>query len=223
MKKILALILAAMMLLLTAVACAPADDDTNAGDTTEATETTTEATEETTEAPAAELAYGSALELLTQVLDGYNATASEETKLYVAGGNINNFDTTSMDGPAKFVPLADSDYTDNLGYPEAEASKIDDAASMFNMMNVNVFNCYTLHFTEGTDVDATIESLKANILAKQWVCGAPEKLVIVKIPGDYILAVWGAVQFGGVVDPFVASISSSVAGAEIVVEHSFEA
>ena len=215
MKKILALILAAMTLL-SLVACGPVPNETE-------TDVNNETNVETEATPAPELSYKSALELLNQIFNGYNAGATEESKLYVAGGNINNFETTSMEGPAKFVALADEDYDQNLGYPAADASKIDDAASMFNMMNVNVFNCYTVHFANSGDVDAMVEAIKSNILARQWVCGAPEKLVIVKVPGDYLVVVWGAVQFGGIVDPFVASIANSVEGASTVVEHTFEA
>lgn len=205
MKKLLAILLAAMMLL-SLVAC---------GGNTE--------NESETEAPAVELSYKSALELLEKLMNGYNAGAAEEAKLYVAGGNINNFETTNMEGPAKFVSLEDEDYNANLGYPAADVAKIDDAASMFNMMNTNVFNCYAVHFTNSGDVDAMAETLKTNILARQWICGSPEKLVIVKVPGDYLVVVWGAVQFGGIVDPFVASFATSVEGAVTVVEHTFEA
>lgn len=209
MKKILALILAAMMLL-SLVAC---------GNTTE-TETETEIQTETeTETEAVvELPYKSATELLNLVFTTYNAGATEETMLYVAGGNINNFETTSMEGPAKFVPLANEDYDQNLGYPVAEVSKIVEAASMFNMMNANMFNCYTVQFAEGTDVNAVAEAIKTNVLARRWMCGAPEKLVIVKFPGDCLLVVWGVVQFGGIVDPFVASLSGIVEGVETLVE-----
>lgn len=209
MKKILALILAAMMLL-SLVAC---------GNTTE-TETETEIQTETeTETEAVvELPYKSATELLNLVFTTYNAGATEETMLYVAGGNINNFETTSMEGPAKFVPLANEDYDQNLGYPVAEVSKIVEAASMFNMMNANMFNCYTVQFAEGTDVNAVAEAIKTNVLARRWMCGAPEKLAIVKFPGDYLLVVWGVVQFGGIVDPFVASLSGVVEGVETLVE-----
>ena len=92
---------------------------------------------------------------------------------------------------------------------------------MFNMMNTNVFNSYAVQFKAGTDVDAAIEAIKANILARQWICGSPEKLVIVKMPGNCIVAVWGAVQFGGIVDPYAASIATLVEGTTTVVEHSF--
>ena len=219
MKKLIALTLALLMLTMSFVACNKTETP---AETTEAVENNqTEApVEETTEA-VVELPYANALELLNIIFNGYNATATEDTMLYVAGGNINNFETTSMEGPAAFVALADEDYDQNLGIPASEVAKIESAASMFNMMNTNVFNSFAVQFKDGTDVDASIEAIKANILARQWICGSPEKLVIVKMPGNCIVAVWGAVQFGGIVDPYAASIATLVEGTTTVVEHSF--
>ena len=224
MKKIIALILAMLMLATGLVACTDGNDeipaDTTANEDISTTPEEDVTTDEITE-PVVELPYSSAVELLQIVFDGYNATATDETKLYVGGGNINNFDTVNPEGPAAFVALADSDYNDNLGIPESEVSKIASAASMFNLMNTNNFNCYTIQFAAGTDVDASINAIKENILGRQWICGSPEKLVIVKLPGDYILVVWGAVNYGGVVDPFVASVATLVDGAATAVEHTF--
>ncbi len=224
MKKIIALTLALLMLTMSFVACT---DNGNTDVTTEAENNETNApvadqtTEEATEAPVV-LPYANAAELLQIIFDGYNAAqATDETKLWVGGGNINNFDTVNPEGPAAFVALADEDYDQNLAVPTSEVAKIASAASMFNLMNTNNFNCYTIQFNAGTDVDATIEAIKANILARQWICGSPEKLVIVKMPGDCILVVWGAVQFGGIVDPFAASIPSIIEGATVAVEHTF--
>jgi hypothetical protein len=199
------------------------------------TETTTESVENNqTEAPAGdttveetteavvELPYKSAIELLQIIFEKYNAAqATDDTKLWVGGGNINNFDTVNPEGPAAFVALADEDYDQNLAIPASEVAKIESAASMFNLMNTNNFNCFTVQFKAGTDVDATIEVIKENILARRWICGAPEKLVITKMPGDCILVVWGAVSFGGIVDPFAASIPTLVEGTTVAVEHTF--
>ena len=219
MKRIIALTLALMMLTMSFVACNKTETPAETTESVENNQTGAPVVEETE--AAVELPYANALELINIVFNGYNATATEDTMLYVAGGNINNFETTSMEGPAAFIALADSDYNDNLGIPESEASKIASAASMFNMMNTNVFNSFAVQFKDGTDVDASIEAIKANILSRQWICGAPEKLVIVKMPGDCILVVWGAVNYGGIVDPFAASIPTLVEGATIVVEHTF--
>ena len=227
MKKLLALTIALLMLTMSFVACGNnndnADDTTTTAGNNDAVTTpadTTAAPEDTTTA-APELAYGNALELLQIIFDKYNASATEETKLYVCGGNVNNFETANPEGPGAFIALENEDYNANLGFPAANADKIASAASMFNMMNANTFNCYTIQFTDGTDVDAMITALKDNILARQWICGSPEKLVIAKAPGNYIIVVWGVVEFGGIVDPVAQSFATSVEGASIVVEHSF--
>ena len=171
----------------------------------------------TTEKPF-EPSYKDSLELLNEVFNTYNASATEETMLYVAGGNIYNFDTVNPEGPAAFVALADTDYDENLGFPVAEVSKIENAAAMFNMMNTNTFNCYTVKLTSGTDVNALANTVKENILNRQWWCGMPEKLVIINCPGNYLLVVWGVVEFGGIVDPVVDSILATVEGSSIVVD-----
>ena len=221
MKKIIALTLALLMLTMSFVACNKTEPETTTEPTVEDTKAPETTVEETTEA-VVELPYKSAIELLNIIFNGYNAAqATDETKLWVGGGNINNFDTVNPEGPAAFVALADEDYDQNLAIPASEVAKIESAASMFNLMNTNNFNCFTVQFKAGTDVDATIEVIKANILARRWICGAPEKLVITKMPGDCILVVWGAVQFGGIVDPFAASIPTLVEGATVAVEHTF--
>ena len=219
MKRIIALTLALMMLTMSFVACNKTETPAETTESVENNQTGAPVVEETE--AAVELPYANALELLNIIFNGYNATATEDTMLYVAGGNINNFDTCSMEGPAAFVALADEDYDQNLGIPASEVAKIESAASMFNMMNTNVFNSYAVQFKAGTDVDAAIEAIKANVLARQWICGSPEKLVIVKMPGDCIVVVWGAVQFGGIVDPYAASISTLVEGTTTVVENNF--
>ena len=221
MKRLIALTLALLMLTMSFVACNKTEPETTTEPTVEDTKAPETTVEETTEA-VVELPYKSAIELLNIIFNGYNAAqATDDTKLWVGGGNINNFDTVNPEGPAAFVALADEDYDQNLAIPASEVAKIESAASMFNLMNTNNFNCFTFQFKAGTDVDATIEVIKANILARRWICGAPEKLVITKMPGDCILVVWGAVQFGGIVDPFAASIPTLVEGATVAVEHTF--
>ena len=221
MKKIIALTLALLMLTMSFVACNEGNTDVTTEAENNSTEAPVETTVEETEAPVV-LPYANAAELLQIIFDKYNAAqATDDTKLWVCGGNINNFETCNPEGPAAFVALEAEDYNANLGIPAAEADKIASAASMFNMMNANTFNCFTVQFKDGTDVDASINTIKENILARQWICGAPEKLVIAKAPGNCIIVVWGVVEFGGIVDPVAQSFATSVEGAEIVVEHNF--
>ncbi len=220
MKKLLALTLVFVMLF-TLVACGNAntpEDTSTPTDTSTPEGTSNPADTSTSETPVV-LPYTNAAELLQIVFDKYNAAQpTDDTMLWVCGGNVNNFDTCNPEGPAAFIPVDNEDYNANLGIPVAEADKIASAASMFNMMNANTFNCFSVQLNDGVDADAFIATLKDNILARQWICGSPDKLVIAKAPGNYIIAVWGVVEFGGLVDPVAESFSTNIEGAQIVVE-----
>ena len=205
-KKILYIALAAIAVIVAVIVVVFAGGNNTTNTTT------------TTQKPVEELSYKSSVELLTQILDSYNATAPEEEQLWLCGGNIFNFETTSWDSPAKFIALEDSDFDANLGYPTADVSKQDDAASMFNMQNANLFTSYAVHFKNSSDVDAMVNAIKDNILARLWECGRPEKLYIVKCPGDYLVVTWGVATYGGVVVPFANSIVNNIEGATIIVE-----
>lgn len=212
MKRILALTLAVLMLAMCFVACGKTEEKPNTDDQTNNGENTGDQNTE------AEPAYKSALELLTTIMNGYNATATEETMLYVVGGNMFNFETCNPEGPAEFVALADTDYNDNLGVAVEDVAKIDGAASMHNMMNANMFTSYALHVKADADIDALAESLKTNILARMWICGSPDKLVIAKAPGNYLIVTWGVSVDGGIVNPYTQSFATVVEGSSIVSE-----
>ncbi|MEE0968402.1 MAG: hypothetical protein U0M06_03395 [Clostridia bacterium] len=201
MKKILALILAAIMLF-AVVSCGNTNNDGKDNDTNG----TSNDTENNTE-----LAYNSPVELLTTIWNSF----SDDQKFPVGGGNTYNFDTMVDGAPGEFVALADSDYNANLGYPEADVSKIDGVASMFHMMNVNTFTMSAFHFINADDASAMVEVLKNNIASREWICGFPEKLVIMSAPGNYLIVMWGA---GDLIESFVTNTTEAVSGAKVVVD-----
>lgn len=200
MKRILALTLAVLMLAMCFVACGKTEDP-NTDDKNDTVEPD----------------YKSALELINKIFTGYNATATEETMLYVVGGNMFNFETCNPEGPAEFVALADTDYNENLGIAVEDVAKIEGAASMHNMMNANMFTSYVIKVKADADIDALATALKTNILARQWICGAPDKLVIAKAPGNYLIVTWGVSVDGGIVNPYTESFATVVPGSSIVV------
>ena len=201
MKKILSLT-AALLAVLMLASCSGTPNDETVGDTTAAADTTA----------APELAYKDAADLLTMIWNDFG----DDQKFYVGGGNTYNPETMVENAPAKFVALADTDYDANLGLPVAEVAKIDDAAAMFHGMNVNNFTCAAFHYTNSDDAAAAAEALKANILARQWMCGFPEKLVIITLPGNYVISMWGIGE--GCVDLFASKATTLIDGAQIVVD-----
>lgn len=186
MKKILAFILAAVMVLSLA-ACA--DKGSEGGATSPSGAQTNQPK--------------SALEILEKVWSKY----STDEKFPATGGSEKHM---KEDKPGKF-DVSDAEALDfELGFPKAQASEIDDAASLMHMLNQNNFSCGVYHVKDSGNVEALAGKIKENILARQWLCGFPEKLVILTV-GDYIVSVFGA---GELTDTFVAKLSAEYSSAK---------
>ena len=180
MKKIIAIALAAVMVLLFA-ACAKQNGENG---------TTT-----TSDAPKGQAQ--SALEILEKVWSKY----STDEKFPATGGSEKHM---KEDKPGKF-DVSDAEALDfELGFPKVQASEIDDAASLMHMLNQNNFSCGVYHVKDSRNVEALAGKIKENILARQWLCGFPEKLVILTV-GDYIVSVFGAKEL---TDTFTAKLSA---------------
>ena len=186
MKKILAFILAAVMVLSLA-ACADKGSEGGA----------TSPSGAQTDQPK------SALEILEKVWSKY----STDEKFPATGGSEKHM---KEDKPGKF-DVSDAEALDfELGFPKANASEIDDAASLMHMLNQNNFSCGVYHVKDSGNVETLAGKIKENILARQWLCGFPEKLVILTV-GDYIVSVFGA---GELTDTFVAKLSAEYSSAK---------
>ena len=186
MKKILALLLAAVMVLSLA-ACT--DKGSEGGATSPSGAQTNQ--------------HKSALEILEKVWSKYSA----DEKFPATGGSEKQM---KEDMPGKFdVSDAEALYFE-LGFPKAQASEIDDAASLMHMLNQNNFSCGVYHVKDSGNAEALAGKIKENILARQWLCGFPEKLVILTI-GDYIVSVFGA---GELTDTFIAKLSAEYSSAK---------
>ena len=165
MKKIIAFVLvAAMLLSFTACAQQPAEEGAAA---------------ETVE-------IASALELLNNVWAQY----ADDEKFAAAGGDASEENMT-MDAPGKFG-IEDASMLDvMLALPPSAAEKIDDAASLMHMMNANTFTCGAYHAAASEDVSPIVDEIVNNIGGRQWMCGFPEELLIMTV-GDYVISAFGA-------------------------------
>ncbi len=127
-----------------------------------------------------------ALEILEKVWSKY----STDDKFPATGGSEKHMKDNM---PGKF-DVSDAEALDfELGFPKAQASEIDDAASLMHMLNQNNFSCGVYHVKSSGNAETLAGKIKENILARQWLCGFPEKLVILNV-GDYIVSVFGAAE-----------------------------
>ncbi|MBC8611895.1 Uncharacterised protein [uncultured Ruminococcus sp.] len=150
-----------------------------------------------------------AVELLTAVWKGY----PEDNKFAAMGGDLSEENATT-DAPGKF-DLSDPTALDStLGFPSALVDKIDDAASLIHMMNANTFTCGTYHVKSSDDINNLAKAIKDNILQKQWMCGFPDKLIIVSV-GDYIVSFYGNNE---VLGTFQAQLTSTYPSSKVILE-----
>ena len=195
MKKMLAMLLATLMVL-SMVACGTTEPAENK-DTTP--ETTVAPTTEATEAPAV---AESALEILETVWAMFG-----EDQFYVIG----DFDAMVDGAPGK-VAVGNVDFlTGNLIVPAEQTANITDVASLIHGMNANTFTCAAYAVA---DAQAFATAMQTAIQGNQWMCGFPEKLMIAEV-GGYVVVAFG---HGDAVNPFQANLVEAYPTANILID-----
>ena len=150
------------------------------------------------------VAVDDALTILNAIWNTY----SDEEKFPAAGGDSEH----AVDGaPGSFdVSNADS-LSYLLTFPADDASLIDSAASLVHMMNLNTFTCGAFHVADANNVTRLADDLRTTIQAKHWMCGFPDKLVIVTV-GQSVLSVYGNEELVNTFrDKLLASYSAATA------------
>lgn len=143
------------------------------------------------------------LALLTAVWDSF----PEDERFPAAGGDMDN---VNMEGPGRFY-TADASLLDNvLGLPEQASGKIDDAASLTHMMNANSFTCGAFRLKDPGDASDVASAIKDNLLQRQWVCGFPDRLIILQAD-SYIVSFFGTEDF---VKPFREKLTDAFPSAK---------
>jgi hypothetical protein len=186
MKKLLALVLAAVMTL-SVVACGSTENN-NSGNN-------------------GNVAITDALEVLTTVWGTYG-----EADLFpVAGGDAEH---ANWEGPAKFDLAATEELEATYCVTADIAANVDDAATMMHAMMINNFALGVYHLTDSAKMDEFTSTLKTNLLEKQWMCGQPEKFIVITV-GEYVVAGYGLAQL---IDTFEAKLTESYSSATVVCE-----
>ena len=150
------------------------------------------------------------------ILNAIWNTYSDEEKFPAAGGDSEH----AVDGaPGSFdVSNADS-LSYLLTFPADDASLIDSAASLVHMMNMNTFTCGAFHVADANNVARLADDLRTTIQAKRWMCGFPDKLVIVTV-GQSVLSVYGNEEL---VNTFRDKLLASYAAATAVYDEAINA
>ena len=167
MKKIFALILAVTMILstLALVGCG----SNNAADN----------------ASSAAAAEVDVVDALKNIWDNYE----DENKFAAMGGGMANPVT---DGPGELSLDDTAEVNDKTGVPEDKITTIDKAATLIHMMNANTFSAAAVHAAESVKAEDVATTIGDNLKIRHWMCGIPEKHVIIKVGSNTIISAFGA-------------------------------
>ena len=149
-------------------------------------------------------------DLLTQVWNSY-----ADADKFAAGGG--DFDNIVMDAPGKYDVSKAEEMDATLGLPQSSAALVDDAASLMHMMNANTFTGGVYHVADTANQDALIDSLKDNIMSRQWICGFPDTLIIAKVGGEYVVSAFGNAE---IIETFKTNLKATFEMTDVVVEQS---
>ena len=190
MKKLIALLLAAMFVMSAFAACTGSNEPAG-----------TEGTTEGTTAPAV-------TETSTQVLENIWNAVAEDSKFFVMGGNVEN----AVDGkPGEY----NMEYAENLSYnlliPADQLANVDEVGFMQHAMNANNFTAGVVHVT--SDAKAFADVMRDAIKNNMWMCGFPDTLLIAVINNNQVLVSFG---INDAMNPFVAGLNAAYANAEIL-------
>lgn len=214
MKKTMTALLAALMVL--SFASCNNSNSTSSGSSSASSQVSSQVSSQepaSSEENKTESTIKDSLALLESVWNSFE----EDKKFPVAGGDMT--EENMKDGAPGIFNIADASELDRvLGFPQADIDKIDGAASIFHMMNLNTFTCGAFHVKDVANIDALTAALKDNIMKRQWMCGFPDKLVVAVVD-DYI------VSFFGKEDPvnnFRDQLTAVYSSAKVAVESPIE-
>lgn len=161
MKKILAIVLALVVVVAAFAACGG------------------EKAPEAGNAPA----YADATEVLTTIFAAY----AEDNKFPVAGGDEANM---SFEGPAKYDYTLAEELNAVAKLPASQAANIEDAATGLHAMNANSFTGAAYKLVAGADAAAFAADFQTELNNARWMCGFPEKFLVIKT-GDFLVTAYG--------------------------------
>ena len=154
-------------------------------------------------------AAGNPLDVLNKVWDSY----TDDEKFPAAGGDMSEANMKD-DAPGN-VALDDADTVAYLtSFPADMVDKLDAAASLMHMMNANTFTCGAFRLKDAADADAVCAAIHDGLNSKQWMCGFPDKVVVISVD-DYVIMAYG---YEDIINDLVDACSVVAPGSRVLVD-----
>lgn len=209
MKKLIALMMA-LAIVASFAACGTQKDtteDTKTQTTTGNTETTTgENNNEDTNTDSG----NNGMEIVDtttalEILEFAWMQIGAENQPSAYGGHVGE-DGEYYPGPNSYELAYAEDLAAKLLLPTDQMDKVVDAATVIHLLNANSMTAGVVKLQEGADVKAFADATADRISNNQWMCGFPEKMVIIQISDDFLFVGFGLTDL---LDPMVKGMSES--------------
>ena len=155
----------------------------------------------------------SPLNLLNTVWKSY----SEDDKFPASGGDYSE-ENAKDDAPGKFDVSDSAVLESTLAVPEDSADLLKNAASLTHMMNLNTITAGAFQLKDSKNADKFAKAMKESIENRRWVCGFPDKFVIIKVNG-YVVSAFGAEDL---IDTFKSKTLKAYQDAKVYCEENIE-
>ncbi len=115
-----------------------------------------------------------------EVMENVWSAHTEDETFPAMGGDMTEEHMTQ--GKPGVYSIDDSATLDNtLAYPQAKIDSITSAVSLIHMMNANTFTAGAYHLADSANATDIAAEIRNNIQNRQWMCGFPDKLIVVVI------------------------------------------
>ena len=136
---------------------------------------------------------------LEKLAPAFGAASGEEIAGYFVSSEMETVTETDPDTGEEFsyeMPKSgpgaiDLSNAENLAvtlFPADSADKLNSAAVFFNMMNMNNGTFSAFELKDASEAQAVADTLKDVITGNMWMCGFPERYLIINIDGVIISA-----------------------------------
>lgn len=143
------------------------------------------------------------------------AEFGDDNKFAAVGGDVEN---STSDAPGAYS-LSTEDNIANFKYYLHVTDELydmldTDIATLQHMMNLNSFSSAVAKLKDPTKASEFAEGYKTAIQNQQWMCGFPDKVVVISV-GDYVVMAYGLEQN---INALVAACSAVEAQSQVLVD-----
>lgn len=126
-----------------------------------------------------------------RILDGIWQKYDSDQKFSAYGGAVEN---SVSDGAGALDMANTEELTARYLLPEDQLGNVTEGASLVHLMNSNIFTGVVLRVSDKSTMKELAKQWRTAIQGNRWICGQPDKLVMMDVDGEHILMAFGSAE-----------------------------